>query len=45
VSDSVLLTDSAESPVDEAAKLLDGWTVEHVSAGELSDAVASSQGG
>jgi EAL domain-containing protein (putative c-di-GMP-specific phosphodiesterase class I)/GGDEF domain-containing protein len=44
VSDSVLLTDSDESPVDEAAKLLDGWTVEHVTADNLPNAVASTHG-
>ncbi len=44
MSDSILLTDSDDPLVEQAATLLDGWTVERVPASELPDAVATHAG-
>lgn len=44
MSDSILLTDSDEPALEPAVRLLDGWSVEHVTAGELANAVAARPG-
>ncbi|HEX8946059.1 MAG TPA: EAL domain-containing protein [Gemmatimonadaceae bacterium] len=44
MSDSILLTDSDEPALEPAVRLLDGWSVEHVMAGELANAVAARPG-
>jgi EAL domain-containing protein (putative c-di-GMP-specific phosphodiesterase class I)/GGDEF domain-containing protein len=44
VSESVLLTDSSDPAIDQAATLLEGWRIDRVGAGELSNAVAARAG-
>lgn len=44
MSESILLTDSADADVGDAAATLDGWSVERVTAGELPNAVAARHG-
>lgn len=44
MSESLLLTDSEKPEITGAVDLLDGWTVERVSSGELANAVAARSG-